>query len=109
MEDTPRSQPTSTKLQRIAEQARDHPDYTFTTLAHLMDVELLREAYRRTRKDGAPGVDAVTAKEYGTHLEENLRDLHTRLVSGAYQATPVKRIWPSSIRRSMARMVSASG
>ena len=93
MEDTPRSQTTSTKLQRIAEQARDHPDYTFTTLAHLMDVELLREAYRRTRKDGAPGVDAVTAKEYGTHLEENLRELHARLVSGAYQATPVKRIW----------------
>ena len=93
MEDTPRSQTTSTKLQRIAEQARDHPDYTFTTLAHLMDVELLREAYRRTRKDGAPGVDAVTAKEYGAHLEENLRALHARLVSGAYQATPVKRIW----------------
>ena len=27
----------------------------FTTLAHHIDVEWLREAYRRTRKDGAPG------------------------------------------------------
>ena len=42
MGDTPRSQTISTKLQQIAEQARRHPDYTFTTLAHLMDVELLR-------------------------------------------------------------------
>jgi RNA-directed DNA polymerase len=93
MGDTPRSQTITTKLQQIAEQARRHPTYTFTTLAHLMDMDLLREAYRRTRKDGAPGVDAVTAKDYATHLEANLQALHTRLVNGVYQATPVKRVW----------------
>lgn len=93
MGDTPRSQTISTKLQQIAEQARCHPDYTFTTLAHLMDVELLREAYRRTRKDGAPGMDAVTGQDYGTQLEANLHALHARLVSGDYQATLVKRVW----------------
>jgi hypothetical protein len=27
------------------------------TLAHHIDIEFLREAYRRTRKDGAVGVD----------------------------------------------------
>jgi RNA-directed DNA polymerase len=93
MGDTPRSLTVSTKLQQIAEQARQHPAYTFTTLAHLMDVEWLQEAYRRTRKDAAPGIDQVTAQEYAAQLEGNLQALHTRLVSGDYRATPVKRVW----------------
>jgi len=58
-----------------------------------MDVDLLREAYRRTRKDSAPGIDGVTAATYAEHLEENLRDLHERLRSGRYYAPPVKRHW----------------
>ena len=93
MEDTLRSQTISTQLQQIAEQARRNPDYTFTTLAHLMDVEWLKEAYRRTRKDGAPGIDAVTVEAYAAQLEENLQALHARLVSGTYRATPVRRVW----------------
>ena len=35
-----------------------------TTLAHHIDIDWLREAYRRTRKDGATGVDGQTAEEY---------------------------------------------
>jgi group II intron reverse transcriptase/maturase len=65
----------------------------FTTLAHLLDVDFLREAYRRTRKDSAPGSDGVTAEQYAEHLDENLRDLHERLRSGRYHAPPVKRHW----------------
>jgi hypothetical protein len=34
----------------------------FTSLAHLLDIDWLKEAYRRTRKDGAVGVDGVTAE-----------------------------------------------
>jgi RNA-directed DNA polymerase len=87
------SQTVSTKLQWIAEQAVREPGRVFTTLAHLIDVEFLKEAYRRTRKDGAAGVDGVTAKEYAENLDENLRDLHERLRSGRYEAPPVKRAW----------------
>jgi group II intron reverse transcriptase/maturase len=58
-----------------------------------LDQDLLREAYRRTRKSGAPGCDGVTASEYAEHLEENLRDLHARLRGGRYQAPPVERTW----------------
>jgi group II intron reverse transcriptase/maturase len=65
----------------------------FTTLAHLMDVEFLREAYCLTRKDSAAGVDGVTAREYAENLEENLRSLHERLRSGRYKAPPVERAW----------------
>ncbi len=87
------SETVSTTLQRIAEQAIQYPDTQFTTLAHLLDQDLLREAYRRTRKSGAPGCDGVTATEYAEDLENNLRDLHERLRSGRYQASPVERAW----------------
>ena len=88
------SSPTSvsTRLQRIAELARGSPSTVLTTLAHHIDVEFLREAYRRTRKDGAPGVDRQTADEYAAELESNLRSLLDRFKSGTYRAPPVKRV-----------------
>ncbi len=61
--DTLRSPTVSTKLQRIAAQAVDYPEDVFTNLAYLIDEDFLREAYRRTRKDSAPGSDRVRAKE----------------------------------------------
>ena len=93
MGETLSSQPVSTRLQRIAEQAKARPKLVFTTLAHLIDVELLREAYKRTRKDSSPGVDGVTAKEYGANLEANLSNLHERLRKQQYYAPPVKRTY----------------
>jgi RNA-directed DNA polymerase len=95
MGDTSRSPTITTQLQRIAEQAKKSPEMVFTALAHLMDVDFRREAYHRTRKDSAPGIDGVTAETYAEHLEENLRDLHERLRSRRYQAPPVKRHWLS--------------
>ena len=88
-----RSPTVSTKLQRIASQAADYPQLVFTTLAHLIDVEFLREAFRRIRKSSSPGLDKVTAKQYAEDLEENLVDLHERMRSGSYKAPPVVRVW----------------
>jgi len=93
MGDTSSSQTISTKLQSIAQQARLHPEMVFTTLAHLIDVDFLREAHRRINKKGAPGIDKVTAKSYGRNLEGNLKGLHERLRQGRYVAPPVERIW----------------
>jgi RNA-directed DNA polymerase len=88
------SSPTVTpKLQRIAEQAIHDRGRVFTTLAHLIDEDFLREAYRPTRKASAPGIDGVTAQMYAEHLDGNLRDRYERLRSGRYQAAPVERVW----------------
>jgi group II intron reverse transcriptase/maturase len=65
----------------------------FHSLAYLIDEDLLREAFRRTRKDGAPGIDGVTAKAYQQDLDDNIRDLHERLRTGRYKAPPVVRVW----------------
>jgi group II intron reverse transcriptase/maturase len=64
----------------------------FTSLAYLMDIDWLKEAYRRTRKDGAVGVDGVTAEEYEQDLEGNLQSLLDRAKSGTYKAPPVRRV-----------------
>jgi RNA-directed DNA polymerase len=82
----------STKQERIAALAKQSPLMAFTSLAHLMDINWLKEAYRRTRKDGAAGVDGVTADEYEQNLEGNLQRLFDRVKSGAYRAPPVRRV-----------------
>ena len=81
----------STKRQWIADLAREHPDWVLTTLHHHIDLEWMLEAWRLTRKDGAPGVDGVTAADYEADLEANLLDLLGRIKSGRYVAPPVRR------------------
>src|SRR5947209_4491374 len=84
--------PVSTKQQRIAELAKQSPQLGFTSLNHHLDLIWLVEAYNRTRKDGAPGVDGQTADDYGLNLLENLPSLLDRAKSGTYQAPPVRRV-----------------
>jgi RNA-directed DNA polymerase len=93
MEETLGSKPISTRLERIATLARQLRDQPLTTLAHHIDLEWLHEAHRRTRKDGATGVDGQTADEYATNLEDNLRSLLERTKSGTYRAPPVRRAY----------------
>jgi RNA-directed DNA polymerase len=82
----------STRLQQIAELARRMPDRALTTLGHHIDVEWLKEAYRRTRKDGATGLDGQTAEQYAANLDGNLSSLLTRVKTASYRAPPVKRV-----------------
>jgi len=86
------SEGVSTKLQRIAKIAKDHRDAPLTNLAHHIDIDWLREAYRRTRKRGATGVDRQTATQYEESLEQNLQSLLDRAKSGTYWAPPVRRV-----------------
>jgi RNA-directed DNA polymerase len=85
--------PVSTKLHRIATMAKEVSGRVLTTLAHHIDGPFLHEAYRRTRKDGAVGVDGQTAADYAEHLEENLTTLLERFKSGTYHAPPVRRAY----------------
>ena len=92
MKGTQSSEDISPKLQRIAKQAKERPELGFTTLAHHIDEQWLREAHRLVRKDGAVGVDGQSAGEYEANLEENLRSLLNRAKSGKYRAPPVRRV-----------------
>jgi RNA-directed DNA polymerase len=92
MDETSDSRAVSTKTERIAKLAKQAPSMVMKTLAHHMDEVWLREAYRRTRKDGAAGVDGQTSDEYAKDLEGNLRRLLERAKSGTYRAPPVRRV-----------------
>ena len=89
---TPGLESVYTRQQRIAKLATEAPQMALTTLAHHIDLNWLKEAYRRTRKDGAAGVDEQTARDYAAHLEDNLRSLLERAKSGTYHASPVRRV-----------------
>jgi group II intron reverse transcriptase/maturase len=84
--------PVSTRRQRIAALAQQSPPMGFTSLAYFIDLDWLHEAYQRTRKDGATGVDGQTAAEYAANLKENLQALLDRAKSGTYRAPPVRRV-----------------
>ena len=84
----------STKQARIAELARQMPDKALSSLSHHMDIEWLTQAYERTRKSGAPGVDGQTAAQYAVELQGNLQSLLNRAKAGdPYRAPPVRRAY----------------
>lgn len=93
MEGTLRSLPISTRLQKIADMAASDPEMVFTTLAHLMDVEFLKESFHQVRVGGAVGVDKVSWMQYASNLDENLKLLYERLRNGTYRAQAVRRSW----------------
>src|SRR5204863_2303373 len=83
----------STNRQRIANLARTKRGTALYSLHHVIDLDWMKEAYRLTRKDGAPGIDGVTAADYAENLEANLLDLLGRIKFGCYQAPPVRRAY----------------
>lgn len=92
MEDTSRSKTVLTKQQRIAELARQMPDKKLTSLSQHIDLDWMREAYRRTRKDGAVGIDGQSAEAFAEELESNLQTLIDQAKSGRYRAPAVRRV-----------------
>ena len=86
-----RNSSTVSTKQKVAH-GKQSPQMGFTSLAHLMDIDWLQEAYRRTRKDGAAGVDGMTAEQYEANLKSNLEGLIDRVKAGTYRAPPVRRV-----------------
>ena len=79
-------------LQRVKEKAKANPSERFTSLAHHLSADLLLQSYESIDGKAAPGVDGVTKAEYGAECMDNLNELHHRLKSGKYRASPVLRV-----------------
>ena len=82
----------STKLFTIADRAKEIRNEPLKTLIHNVDKQWLEEAWRRTRKNAAAGIDKVSAVEYSTKLDENLDKL-VQKIHGQYRASPTKRVY----------------
>lgn len=82
-----------TKLGLITQRARRDPKCKFTTLAYLLNEGFLRDCFWELKKNKAPGIDGVTVREYEVKLEENLKELVTRLKGKKYRPQPVRRTY----------------
>jgi RNA-directed DNA polymerase len=81
-----------TKLIRIAEVAKTQPKERFTSLAHLINEDALKQCYHEMSKRKASGVDNVTKEEYELNLDTNVKDLINRMKRQAYKPQPARRI-----------------
>ena len=82
----------STQLRKIAAKAKQDPKARFTSLAHVLTPEFLRETWRQLNRKGASGIDGETIAEFESNLEERIEELWRRLKAGQYQAPPVRRV-----------------
>lgn len=82
-----------TKLDRIKELSANNPKMVFTSLYHLINVDLLRECHRELNGKKAAGVDKVTKTEYEASLDENLENLVERLKRKGYKPQPSLRVY----------------
>jgi len=83
----------SRALDRVRQAAKDSAMRLTALWHHIHAIDRLREAYYSLNHDAAPGVDGQTWATYGEQLDTNLRELSDRLKRGAYQASPVERVY----------------
>jgi RNA-directed DNA polymerase len=81
----------SQSLERIRQAAKRDKGARFTALLHQVTPTLLEWAFYRLKKDAAPGADGMTWDRYEQGLTARLADLHGRVQSGAYRASPSLR------------------
>lgn len=84
---------TPTKLVQISRRARQDSKLQFTSLAHLLNAEFLRECYMSLGKEKACGIDGKSWHQYGENMDENLEDLVKRLKAKRYKPLPAKRVY----------------
>ena len=81
-----------TKLERISQLSKENPDMVFTSVWHMINIDLLKECHREMDGKKAVGIDGVTKEEYEKNLEENLTNLVERLKNRSYRPKPARRV-----------------
>ena len=81
------------KLSLITGHAQRDHTFKFTSLAHLLDVEYLRDCYQSLNRNRAVGIDSISWEEYGVELDNNLEQLVSRLKRKKYKPQPARRVY----------------
>ncbi|KHE91471.1 MAG: group II intron reverse transcriptase/maturase [Candidatus Scalindua rubra] len=81
------------KLSLISEHARREPQLQFTSLAHLLNRDFLKDCYKSLNRNKAVGIDGVCWKEYGEKLDDNVEGLITRMKRKNYKPMPARRVY----------------
>ena len=80
----------STELNRLSGIAARDSKAKFTSLAHLLTEDFLKECYRELNHQAAAGIDQAS---YGENLDQNIGDLVPRLKQKRYRACDIRRVW----------------
>ena len=82
----------STKITRINQIAKERPKEVFTSVYHLINLELLMECFKELDGNKATGLDNVTKDMYSNNLEENLNNIVDRLKTKSYRPNPARKV-----------------
>ena len=77
---------------RIRQFVQREPRERLTALLHHVTVDALRWAFFELKRNASAGADGMTWRMYEEGLEGRLADLHDRVHSGAYRASPSRRV-----------------
>ena len=76
-------QTVSTQLAQIAKKAKLHHKVRFTSLAHLLTPEFLKETWGMINRRGARGIDGESTTQFESELEQRVQEICDRLTAGA--------------------------
>jgi RNA-directed DNA polymerase len=82
----------STQLSQIAKRAKLDRKVRFTSLAHLLTPEFLKETWGKMNRRASGGVDGVSAKQFESELGTHIEAICAQLKAGTYRAPPVRRV-----------------
>jgi len=84
---------TLAKLSSISMSAKHNKRREFISLAHHLNVELLKDCYYKLARNKAVGIDKVSWQEYKKDLDNNLKSLVERLKKKKFKPLPAKRVY----------------
>jgi len=82
-----------TPLSVLTSRARENPKCRFTSLMYRFNEDFLKECFACLKRDKAAGIDGVTAAEYEANLDENLKDLVSRMKAWHFRFSPARRVY----------------
>ena len=81
------------KLSSISLCARRNSTFEFTSLAHHLNAEFLKDSYNHLDRNKAVGVDGVSWQAYGRDVDNNIDTLVSKLKGKTYKPLPSRRVY----------------
>ncbi len=81
------------KVSSISHCAKSNSTYVFTSVAHFLNVEFLKDCFLSLDRNKAVGVDKVNWYEYNRDIDKNLKSLVDRLKRKSFKPLPARRVY----------------
>jgi retron-type reverse transcriptase len=82
-----------TKLESLTQRAKRDSKEKYTSIAHILDEEFLKECFKKLKRDRASGIDGLSIEDYERDLERKISELVVKLRTKRYIPKPVKRVY----------------